>query len=43
MRENSIKVDLREMGWCVMDRIVLATDKNQWKALVNTLWGPWVP
>jgi hypothetical protein len=29
-------MDLREIGWDVMDRIDLAQDRDQWKALVNT-------
>jgi hypothetical protein len=34
---------LREIGWGGMDWIDLAEDRNQWKALVNTvmnLQGP---
>jgi hypothetical protein len=29
------KVDLREIGWCGMDWIDLAQDRDQWMALVN--------
>jgi hypothetical protein len=30
-------MDLREMGWGGMDRIDLAEDSDQWRALVNTV------
>jgi hypothetical protein len=33
----NIKMDLREIGWDVMDWIDLAQDRDQWKALVNTV------
>jgi hypothetical protein len=32
-----IKMDLREIGWDGMDWIDLARDRDQWKALVNTV------
>jgi hypothetical protein len=32
-----IMMDLREMGWGGMDWIDLAQDRDQWRALVNTL------
>jgi hypothetical protein len=35
--ENIIKTDLREIGWCGMDRINLAQDGDQWRALVNAV------
>jgi hypothetical protein len=34
---NNIKMDLRVIGWDGMDRIDLAQDREQWRALVNTL------
>jgi hypothetical protein len=34
---GNIKLDLRETGWDGMDRIDLAQDKDQWKALMNTV------
>jgi hypothetical protein len=30
-------MDLREIGWDGMDRIELAQDRDQWRALVNTV------
>jgi hypothetical protein len=34
---GNIKMDLREIGRDGMDWIDLAQDKNQWRALVNTV------
>jgi hypothetical protein len=34
---DNIKMDLREIGWDGMDWIDLAQDRNQWRALVNTV------
>jgi hypothetical protein len=34
---GSIKMDLREIGWDVMNWIDLVQDMNQWRALVNTV------
>jgi hypothetical protein len=34
---DSIKMDLTEIGWDGMDWIVLAQDRDQWRALVNTV------
>jgi hypothetical protein len=34
---DNIKMDLREIGWDGMDWIYLAQDKDQWRALVNTV------
>jgi hypothetical protein len=34
-RVDNIKMDLRETGWCDMDRIDTAEDKDQWLALVT--------
>jgi hypothetical protein len=33
---DSIKMDLREIGWDGMDWLDLAQDRNQWRALVHT-------
>ncbi|PNF20161.1 hypothetical protein B7P43_G00613 [Cryptotermes secundus] len=37
---DGIRVDLREIGWDGMDWIDLAQDRDQWRALVNTLAAP---
>jgi hypothetical protein len=34
---DNIKMDLREIRWDGMDWIDLAQDRDQWKALVNTV------
>jgi hypothetical protein len=41
--EDNIKMDLREMGWGGMDWIDLAQDRDQWRALVNTVMNLPVP
>jgi hypothetical protein len=35
--EGNIIMDLREIGWGGMDWIDLAQDRDQWRALVNTV------
>jgi hypothetical protein len=35
--ENNIRMDLTEMGWGGVDLIDLAQDRDQWRALVNTV------
>jgi hypothetical protein len=34
---DNIEMDLREIGWEGMDLIDLAQDRDQWRALVNTV------
>jgi hypothetical protein len=34
---DNIKIDPREIGWEGMDWIGLAEDRDQWRALVNTV------
>jgi hypothetical protein len=34
---DNIKMDLREIGWYGMDWIDVAKDRDQWRALVNTV------
>jgi hypothetical protein len=34
---NNIKIDLRNIGWDGVDWIDMAQDRDQWRALVNTL------
>jgi hypothetical protein len=41
--EHNIKIDLREMGWGGIDWIDLAQDRDQWRALVNTVMNLRVP
>jgi hypothetical protein len=40
---NNIKTVLRETGWDGMDWIDLAQDRDQWRALVNTVTNVRVP
>jgi hypothetical protein len=40
---DNIKIDLREIGWDCMDWIDLAQDRDQWRALVNTVMNLRVP
>jgi hypothetical protein len=39
----NIKMDLREIGWDGRDWIELAQDRDQWRALVNTVMNLRVP
>jgi hypothetical protein len=41
--EENIRMDLREIGWGGMDWIDLAQDRDQWRALVNTVMNLRVP
>jgi hypothetical protein len=41
--EDNIKLDLGKIGWGDMDWIDLAEDRDQWRALVNTVMILWVP
>jgi hypothetical protein len=40
---DNIKMDLRETVWGGMDWIDLALDRDQWRALVNTVMNLRVP
>jgi hypothetical protein len=40
---DNIKINLREIGWDGIDWIDLAQDRNQWRALVNTVMNVRVP
>jgi hypothetical protein len=40
---DNIKIDLRERGWDGIDWIDLAQDRDQWRALVNTVMNLRVP
>jgi hypothetical protein len=32
---DNIKIDLGEMGWCSVDWIGLAQDRNRWRAVMG--------
>jgi hypothetical protein len=34
---DNIKMDLREIGWGIMDWIALAQNRDQWRAFMNTI------
>jgi hypothetical protein len=40
---ENIKIDLGEIGWDGMDLIELAQDRDQWRALMNTVMNLPVP
>jgi hypothetical protein len=40
---HNIKMDLREIGWGGVDWIDLADDRDQWRALMNTVMNLRVP
>jgi hypothetical protein len=40
---DSIKMDLREIGWDGTDWINLGQDRDQWRALVNIVMNLRVP
>jgi hypothetical protein len=40
---DNIKMDLREIGLDGMDWVDLAQDREQWRALVNTVMNHRVP
>jgi hypothetical protein len=42
-RVDNIKLDLTEIGWDGMDWIDLAQNRDQWRALVNTVMNLQVP
>jgi hypothetical protein len=41
--EDNIRMGLREIGWVSVDWIHLAQDRDQWRAVVNTVMNPRVP
>jgi hypothetical protein len=42
-RVDNIKMDFRGIGWDSMDWIDLAQDRDQWRALMNTVMNLLVP
>jgi hypothetical protein len=40
---DNIKMDLREIGWAVVDWMDIVQERNQWRALVNTVLNLRVP
>jgi hypothetical protein len=40
---NNIKIDLRDIGWDVMDWIDVAQDRDQWRGLMRTVMNLRVP
>jgi hypothetical protein len=42
-RWEDTKMDVRERGWGGMDWIDLAQDRDQWRAIVNTVMNFRVP
>jgi hypothetical protein len=40
---DNIKIDLREIGWDGVDWMDVAQDRDQWRALVNTVLNLRVP
>jgi hypothetical protein len=40
--EDNIRMDLREIGWEVVDWIHLAQDRGYWWVLVNTVMNIWI-
>jgi hypothetical protein len=41
--EDNIKMDIRDIGWSDMDCVDLAQDRDQWRALANTVMNLRVP
>jgi hypothetical protein len=41
--EDNIRMNLREIGWEVVDWIHVVQDRDQWRAVVNTVMNLRVP
>jgi hypothetical protein len=42
-RWENIRMQLREIGWKDVDGIHLAQERDEWRAVVNTVMKLWVP
>jgi hypothetical protein len=40
---DKIRIYIRDVGWCGMDWVDLAVDRDQWRTLVNTVMNLRVP
>jgi hypothetical protein len=40
---DNMEIDLREIGWDEVYWIYMAQGRDQWRALVNTIWNFRVP
>jgi len=43
MNGDNIRIDIREMGWKVVDLMHLAQNRDHWQALVNTVMNLQLP
>jgi len=41
--EDNIKMDLKEIGWEVVEWILVDQNRDHWQALVKTVVKLWVP
>jgi hypothetical protein len=41
--EDNIRMNLRKIGWEGVNLMHLAQDRDQWRAVVNTIMNLWVP
>jgi hypothetical protein len=41
--EDIVRMDLKEIGWKVVDCIYVAQDRDRWRELVNTVMNLHLP
>jgi hypothetical protein len=41
--DDNIRMDLGEIGWKFVEWMHLSQDREQWRAVVNTVMNLWVP